>query len=169
MQSCDIPSVLITWIQGDIGSSSFSQVISGGGSAWRDHMHEIKCEVFNTKGFKMKWQAINTRRIYAVCKRKSEMKKWFPQLSCINHVSQRHTYLIADLHTHRISCSDNNKVLRVFKTWSHWMRKLVEWNTENKNWYAKGKVTTYCWDSLHTPLQREGLDPLIPIHWSLRP
>lgn len=49
MQSCDIPSVLITWIQGDIGSSSFSQVISGGGSAWRNQMHEIKCEVFNAE------------------------------------------------------------------------------------------------------------------------
>lgn len=75
------------------------------------------------------------------------------------------SYLIANFDTCRISSSDNNEVLWVFKTRSHWMKKnknmkcRLQTNIaldQNRLYAQRRKFTTYCWDSLHTPLQREG-------------
>lgn len=137
IQSWDIPSVLIIWIQEDIGSSSFSQVIAGGGSAWRYQIHEIKCEVYdmevNLNIFTMKWQTVNAMQTY-VRHMSYENKMKCREVIFLNQLYilwiPLYTHLIADLHTYRIPCSDNNKVLWVFKMWSHWMRISVPWNTE---------------------------------------
>lgn len=176
--SWDIPSVLIMWIHGDIGSSSFSQVIWGGGSAWRYQyqINEIKCEVYAvmshcskhiTQEYYMEWGN----------------KTWTAELTC------KDRFLIHTLEewlskTYQLLCLfiPHNKFWHVqnFLLWQQWSPRGL-WSTvsldENMkcrkrtnssgqiiNIHKRRKLTTYCWDSLHTPLKREGLDPLILTH-----
>lgn len=122
--SWDIPSELMTWIHGDIGSSSFSQVITGGGSPCRYIQNQYQIRVWG--------MSYGIYAMFGVGDMKQKMHElaWKDYLEDLYQAErtkyiytsfQVHPYLITNFDTCRISCSDNNEVLWVFKTRSHWM------------------------------------------------